>query len=111
MDNNQYLIVYGGYGGSLGGYNDIAFLNLNQRNLGWVHFPGIQLNAYKPIITGGIVKHLSASSCDMMYTTYYTGLMVCKGNYTWTKTTLNPAPASKYKRSVAVGANLFPTCV
>jgi len=47
----------------------------------------------------------------MMFNAYSTGLNVCKGNFNWTVTPLNPGPVSGWKKTVAVGANPFPTCV
>ena len=110
MNNNPYLIVYGGDAPGITRFGDIAFLNLNQKSHGWVNLPGISLSGAKRFINGGIVKHLSSTNCDLMFVDS-SGLNVCKGNFHWTTTTLNPAIVTGWKKMVAVGLSVFPTCV
>ena len=112
MNNNPYLIVFGGESPLstpliLG---DVKFLNLNQKNLGWVNLPGIRLSGPRRYIHGSFVKHLSSTNCDMMFVEYYSGLNVCKGNFNWTTYVFSPVPYSGLKRLVPVGLNAFPTC-
>jgi hypothetical protein len=106
MNNNPYLIVYGG-DLILG---DIKFLNLNQKNLGWATLPGISLSGPKQFILGSLVKQLSSTNCDMMFIDYLGWLNVCTGNFTWTTTALASKLPGPSKRFVPVGVNAFPTC-
>jgi len=113
MNNNPYLIVFGGYMlYDQPGY--VKFLNLNQKNLGWVNLPGISLSGPSSVILGSIVKQLSPTNCDMMFLEYFSGLNVCEGNFNWTTIgwdSLTPPLTASDKRFVPVGLNAFPTCV
>ena len=112
MNNNPYLIVYGGESpGSTPSVNgDCKFLNLNKKNLGWVDLPGISLSGPKQFILGSFVKQLSPTNCDMMFVEFNSGLNVCKGNFNWTTTALSSAPGSGFKKFAPIGVNAFPTC-
>ena len=107
MNNNPYLIVFGGDSDILG---DVKFLNLNQKNLGWVNKPGISLSGPKNMIIGSFVKQLSATNCDMMFLDFGSGLNVCKGNFNWTTIAWGSVSPPYNKRFVPVGLNAFPTC-
>ena len=114
---DQYLVVYGGIFAStfparswlstvLG---DIAVLKMGDLRKGWFQIPGAALDmAVKPV-SGGLVKSLRESFCDMMYIESGNVLHVCSGNYSWTNTTL-----SSYKNTgisyVPVGAAILSPC-
>ena len=94
-------------------YDDILFLDLNSQGHGWFKMNGLKLPRAAMIINGGIVKDLSASNCDMMFTMYDTTqqLLVCKGNYTWTTTPVTPGVNSWYNRFTYVGINALSLCL
>ena len=111
MNNTNFLVVYGGTDFFVSGFNDILFLDLNKKSLGWHSVPGIILKQYFPTVIGGVVKQLTPTSCDMMLIQYNSGLYTCSGKYTWTLTPIAGwNPANKWKKSVAVGANPLPPC-
>ena len=110
MNNTNFLIVYGGNDFWNKGFDDILFLDLNKRNLGWYKVPGIKLSRVQETIMGGVVKQLTPTSCNLMFLQYSRGLYSCSGNYNWTLTPITAWPTTQWKKSVAVGVNPFPPC-
>jgi hypothetical protein len=90
--------------------NDIIFLNMDSLNSKWVSRKGIQLDGSYRVISGGIVRRLTTSQCDMMFIEPANDLHVCSGNYTWTKTAISPRVADFMIQYVAVGVNNFLPC-
>jgi len=113
IGKTRYLIVYGGHnlvGSTFTDKNDILFLNIDQANSQWTTMIGIQLDNSYRFISGGIVRRLTATQCDMMFIEYGQRLHVCSGNYNWTTTTLYPMAANILVPFVAVGMNNFLPC-
>ena len=114
IGNTRYLILYGGnnMAGSVFQHsnNDIIFLNMDSLNSKWVSRKGIQLDGSYRVISGGIVRRLTTSQCDMMFIEPANYLHVCSGNYTWTKTAISPRVADFMIQYVAVGVNNFLPC-
>ena len=103
-------IVYGGSRvGQVNGYSDILFLDMNNRAKGWYSVSGIQLPDYQPKLIGGLVMALTPGNCDMMFVESVRYIHVCKGNYTWTITNIDPV-GPYFVNYIPVGANNFFPC-
>ncbi len=101
--NTKFIIVFGGRNSSNIPYNtSILFLDLNDKHTGWKTFSQMKIDSVQGTITGNLIKRLTPTECDLMYTTT-TEMHVCKGNFTWT--VMQIPTRTNFKKSVPVGLN------
>ena len=112
----QYLVVYGGIfapkipiqSKDATALNSIFILKMNDLTKGWYQLPNAQLNIMARFVTGGLVKSLTDSFCDMMYIESGNNLFMCSGNYTWTNITFVPYANTALPYVPVGAANLSP---
>ena len=88
--------------------NSIFILKMNDLTKGWYQLPNAQLNIMARFVTGGLVKSLTDSFCDMMYIESGNNLFMCSGNYTWTNITFDPYANTAIPYVPVGAANLSP---
>ncbi len=81
---------------------------MNDLSKGWYQLPSAKLNIMAKFVTGGLVKSLTDSFCDMMYIESGNNLFMCSGNYTWTNITFDPYANTALPYVPVGAANLSP---
>jgi len=116
INQSTYLVVYGGHYIDSKGvpvlFWNILILDMDATGSTWQVLPGSKFITSNKYINGGIIKRLTSTECNMMFVDPVNNLLqACTGNFNWTSTQMNRKLNYTDPYFVAVGVNVFKSCL